>query len=134
MGRGDATLFIINTLLQAKYKDLNDIDTPITLSPSQLSVATDTPPERTVVGTMLAAGHVAMSLFDVSTAMTLKSLKEEMARVIPIAGMFSPSVCEQLFINTPLPEPRSSPPARATGGSSARTVNFHIKNCQTENL
>jgi hypothetical protein len=58
-------LFIVNTLLQEKYKELNAIDTPITLVPSQLSVATEDPPERTEVGTMLAAGHVAMSAFDV---------------------------------------------------------------------
>ena len=66
-------LFIVNTLLQ-EYKELNAIDTPITLIPSQLSVAIEDPPERTVVGTMLAARHVAMSAFDVSTAITLKSL------------------------------------------------------------
>ena len=65
--RGAALLFIVNTLLQEKYKELNAIDTPITLVPSQLSVATEDPPERTEVGTMLAAGHVAMSAFDVST-------------------------------------------------------------------
>jgi hypothetical protein len=57
---------------------------------------------------MLAAGHVAMSAFYVSTAITLKSLRKEMARVNPIAGMFSPYICEQLFINTPLPKLRSS--------------------------
>jgi hypothetical protein len=32
--RGDALLFIVNTLLQAKYKELNAIDTPVTLTPS----------------------------------------------------------------------------------------------------
>ena len=42
--RGDALLFIVNTLLQAKYKELNAIDTPITLTPSQLSVETEDPP------------------------------------------------------------------------------------------
>ncbi len=57
--------YSLNTLLQEKYKELNAIDTPITLIPSQLSVATEDPPERTEVGTMLAAGHVAMSAFDV---------------------------------------------------------------------
>jgi hypothetical protein len=70
--RGDALLFI-DTLLQ-EYIELNAIDTPITLVPSQLSVATEDPPERTVLGTILAARHVAMYAFDDSTAIMLKSL------------------------------------------------------------
>jgi hypothetical protein len=36
--------------------------------------ATENPPERTVLGTILAARHVAMYAFDVSTAIMLKSL------------------------------------------------------------
>ena len=53
--RENALLFIINTLLQAKYKELNAIVTPVTLTPSQLSVETGDPPARSVIATMLAA-------------------------------------------------------------------------------
>ena len=42
--RGNALLFIINTLLQAKYKELNAIVTPIMLTPSQLSCETGESP------------------------------------------------------------------------------------------
>jgi hypothetical protein len=65
--RENALSFIINTLLQAKYKELNAIVTPITLTPSQLSSETGESPEYSVVATMLVARHVAMSSFDVTT-------------------------------------------------------------------
>jgi hypothetical protein len=106
---GNALLFIINTLLQAKYNELNAIVTPVTLKPSQLSVETGDPPSHSVIATMLVAGHVAMSSFNVTADITLSGLSQEMTRVNPIAGIFTPYICEQLFINTPvLTRPRCS--------------------------
>jgi hypothetical protein len=69
--RGNALSFIVNTL-QAKNKVLNAIVTPATLTPSQLSSETGESPEYSIVATMLAVGHVAMSSFDVNDNITLQ--------------------------------------------------------------
>jgi hypothetical protein len=49
---------------------------------------------------MLAAGHVSLSSFQDQEEVTLQGLRQEVTRVNPISGPFTPSVCEQLFNNT----------------------------------
>jgi hypothetical protein len=61
--RGPALSFVLNTLLQAKYKVLNAVPTLATLTPSQLARETGESPEYSIVSAMLAAGYVSMSSF-----------------------------------------------------------------------
>jgi hypothetical protein len=99
--RESALSFVLNTLLQAKYNLLNDLPTLATLSPSRLARETGESPEYSVVSAMLAAGHASLSSFQDQVEVTLQDLREEMTRINPISGPFTPSVCEQLFNNTP---------------------------------
>jgi hypothetical protein len=92
---------VLNTLLQAKYNILNALPTLATVPPSQLSRETGESPEYSIVSAMLAAGHVSLSSFQDKKVVTLRGLQHEMARLNPISGMFTPSVCDQMFNNTP---------------------------------
>jgi hypothetical protein len=130
--KGSALSFVLNTSLQAKFNMLNAIVTRATLTPSQLSRETGESPEYSMVSAMLAAGHVSMSSFGDYDKVTLHGLQQEMTRVNPIAGPFTPSVCEQLFNNTPvLTKPMHSSRTSSTCSTRQMSPPHRVSSSQT---
>jgi hypothetical protein len=91
--------FVLNTLLQAKYNLLHQLPTSAATTPPAIMNLNGKTPEYMIVSAMLNAGHSTLSHYTDNNVVTIH-IKQEMSREHPTSGLFTPTVCDELFSTT----------------------------------
>jgi hypothetical protein len=117
---------VLNVLLQSKFNSLHSMEPPAAASPMEELRKNGKEPAYMIVVSMLNAAQSSLAHYSKHTVVTLQDITEELAKVHPTSGKFTPNACDELFLKTPpSPKPKTTeqstntdPPYQASPPSS----------------